>query len=410
MYSDSSFPFSTGGISHITYFLPRFFAKKGHHVELVFKINSNISLEEVQKNRIKNLEITPITDISLDSWKYPIRASALRTIKLFLKQIKPIISKNYDIVHFKTTGLSELFFLYPLLAKLRGKKTVLSCYDYNLIGSKNFIRGGPFYNATEVERNKLFKILIYLSILIFKFSWKFYDLKTIYSSTLHKIIKKEKLSDKNVKIIPIGIDLSLFKDIPKTNLKGAPSILFVGLYSKIKGTDIALKAFKKVEQQIPMAKMYFIGSESDVDVSNLIKRLEIKNFKNFGKLSHKETLSYIKGADLCIFPYRSKSFGVTLFEALAAGKPVIAPNTGDFKELIKDNVSGVLVSLDPEEIGNRIISLWENEELRALIASNSKDVITKYEWSAVADEYIRCYYQLLDATNEKYSITKDDLG
>ena len=159
-----------------------------------------------------------------------------------------------------------------------------------------------------------------------------------------------------------------------------------------------------------MAKMYFIGSESDVDVSNLIKRLEIKNFKNFGKLSHKETLSYIKGADLCIFPYRSKSFGVTLFEALAAGKPVIAPNTGDFKELIKDNVSGVLVSLDPEEIGNRIISLWENEELRALIASNSKDVITKYEWSAVADEYIRCYYQLLDATNEKYSITKDDLG
>ena len=400
MYSDSSFPFNTGGVSHITYFIPRGFAKKGHHVEVIFKIDPDSPSKDVKRkleeNKCKNLEMTPIKDVSLDRWRYPIRNAMLRTIKLFFKQIKPILSRNYDILHFITTGLSELFFLYPLFAKLRGKKTVLSCCDYNLIGSKNFLEGGPFYNISTGLSTKLFRILIYLSILTFKASWKFYDLKTVYSRTLIERIKEEKLSEENVKVVPIGIDLSLFKSTQKLVLDGNPSILYVGLYSKIKGLDIALKAFKTIEKHFPTARMYLIGTESDVDAPNLIKKLKIKNVTNFGHLSHEKTLSYIKGADLLLFPYRSKSFGITLFEALAAEKPVVVPNTGDFKELIEDNKTGILVPLNPDEIGKRVISLWENEELRTRISSNVKDIIKKYEWSAIADEYVRSYRQILN--------------
>ena len=404
LYAESAFPFTVGGIAHLSYFLSRELAKKGHHVEIIFKISPRISLENVRRyldeNKYKNLELTPIKSIPLNI-DYPIKAAILKTIKLFFKQINPLISRNYDIVHFITTGLSELYFLYPLFAKLRGKKTVLSCHDYNLIGLKNFLKGGPFYNITEGTSTKLFKILIYLSILVFKASWKFYNAKIIYSRTLIERITKEKLSDENVTFIPNGIDLNLYKGISKMVLEGNPSILFIGLYSKIKGADIALKAFKTIEKYIPEAKMYLIGGKSDVDVPKLIKRLKIKNVKDFGILSHEKTLSYIKGADLCLFPYRTKSFGITLLEALVAEKPVIAPNTGEFKELIKDNINGILTSLDPDEIAKRVVSLWENEEVRSRISSNTKEIVKKYGWSSIADEYVRCYRQILNPTEKQ---------
>jgi glycosyltransferase involved in cell wall biosynthesis len=406
MYSTASFPFDTGGVANIAYFLTREFAKKILYVGLVFKIRAKTREADVNRylkgNRFRNLEIIPIKDISLDKKRRsPIKVAIFRTIKLFFKQIRPILSKNYDILHLNSIGLSEFSFLYPLLAKLRGKKIVFTCHNYNLIGSKNFLEGGSFYNLSKAVSTKIFKILIYVSILIFRASWKFYDLKTIYSSTLSEIIKKEKLSGKNVRVIPNGIDLNLFKDVPKIALDGNPSILYVGLYSKIKGVDLALQAFEIIERHIPTAKLYLVGSGSDVDVPNLIKSLKIKNVKNLGILSHKKTLSYTKSADLCLFPYRSKSFGITLLEALAAEKTVVIPNINDFKELIKDNVNGILVPLDSNEIGQRVVSLWENEELRTRIASNTKAIINKYSWSSIADKYVNCYYQLLNFTEKR---------
>jgi len=49
-------------------------------------------------------------------------------------------------------------------------------------------------------------------------------------------------------------------------------------------------------------------------------------------------------ADLCVWPAINESYGMSLLEAQAAGLPVVAARTGGVMDVVRDGVSGLLVS------------------------------------------------------------------
>jgi glycosyltransferase involved in cell wall biosynthesis len=69
-----------------------------------------------------------------------------------------------------------------------------------------------------------------------------------------------------------------------------------------------------------------------------------------GRVPRDSVAWYIAAADICVIP-DSNNFGspIVLFEYMAMGKPVIAPNIGTINCVIVDGESGVLFNARDEQ-------------------------------------------------------------
>ncbi len=125
-----------------------------------------------------------------------------------------------------------------------------------------------------------------------------------------------------------------------------------------KRIDIQLKAFKKIPEQ----KLIIVGSyENSRSFLQEKKHLEkilppnvkIVHWADDEKL--KELYSTCKGF---ITTAKDEDFGMTAIEAMASGKPVIAPNEGGYKESIIDGKTGILIeNIDEEKLAESVEKL-----------------------------------------------------
>ena len=74
-----------------------------------------------------------------------------------------------------------------------------------------------------------------------------------------------------------------------------------------------------------------------------------------------------------------EDFGMTAIEAMASGKPVIAPNDGGYKESVINNKTGILINnIDPKKIIKAIKKISINpEKYRAACTKQAKKFSSK---------------------------------
>lgn len=110
-----------------------------------------------------------------------------------------------------------------------------------------------------------------------------------------------------------------------------------------KNVDMQMKAF----EQLPNENLIIVGSYEQSrhfkSYANYIKNIkpnnvEIKSWITFNEL--KELYANCKGF---ITTAEDEDFGMTPVEAMASGKPVIAPNEGGYKETIINDATGKLI-------------------------------------------------------------------
>ncbi len=79
--------------------------------------------------------------------------------------------------------------------------------------------------------------------------------------------------------------------------------------------------------------------------------------------------------DIFVLPSLREGLGLAILEAMACGKPVIATNVGGIPEIVKDGVSGILVSpKDPEVLHSAMNELLGNREKLRKMGYNGKRV------------------------------------
>lgn len=115
-------------------------------------------------------------------------------------------------------------------------------------------------------------------------------------------------------------------------------VLFAGRISRIKGSDVLITSFDKIDRSLN-AKLLIIGTITDDDLrikireSNQIKILE----------PQKEMRPYYKIADIVVLPSIEDPFPYVMLEAGAMKKLFIGSNIGGIGEFIEDNQDGFLV-------------------------------------------------------------------
>ena len=170
------------------------------------------------------------------------------------------------------------------------------------------------------------------------------DRITAVSNNLKDGIRSLKFYDKEVNIIPNGIDFSLFYIMDKLDARRKLGIstkqsfiLTVGNLDGIKGTRFLIEALvelKKIDSTPPLLiiigdgplKPSFRSLAEELDVADCVRFL--------GKKPHKEIPLWMNAADVFCLPSIREGHPNVVIEALACGVPVIASNVGAIPEII----------------------------------------------------------------------------
>jgi len=205
---------------------------------------------------------------------------------------------------------------------------------------------------------------------------------------------KEISPDKRYFSFPTFTDLELF--LKEKDIGYDKFIVSVGQLEKVKGIDVLIKAFSKIEHEFPDFKLIIIGDGKEKEsLKNLSSNLKIQNKIEFkGKLSLKETKDVMKNCYALVLSSLSEGLPRVLMVAMALEKPVIASNVGGIPELIKDSENGFLFEKGhSKELARKLKILLENKDLVKEMGKKGKEII---ENKFSNEKYIKNYVSMIN--------------
>lgn len=166
----------------------------------------------------------------------------------------------------------------------------------------------------------------------------------------------------------------------------SPLLLYVGRVSAEK----QIEEIRPVLEAIPNARLAIVG-DGPYRVS-LEAHFAGTNTYFVGYLRGLELASAFASADAFIFPSRTETLGLVLLEAMAAGCPVVAADSGGIPDIVSDGLNGYLFDPDdplgPVNATQRLLSA--NEE-REQLRHNARSEAERWGWAA-ATRQLRSYY------------------
>ncbi|MFX1380042.1 MAG: glycosyltransferase family 4 protein [Promethearchaeota archaeon] len=236
------------------------------------------------------------------------------------------------------------------------------------------------------------------------------------------LIKKCAISPEKIKVIPMGVDYSKFKNPLKASSEGYSFkqkffnkkekkyklILFCGYKNYEKGAISILKAIPNILKKISKVYFVFIGPSTiafnqELSKVSKLEKARIINFTpdNLTGYFDKKKISAFKEADIYLMPSRSDAFGISFLEAWSAGIPVVGARIGATPEVIRENIDGLLVEFDnPQDIAKKIIFLLKNKRIRKKYGSAGQiKVYKKFTWDIISKETHYTYQNLIKKYN-----------
>ena len=288
-------------------------------------------------------------------------------------------------------------FLYYML-QFRGKyDVIIDCHN----GIPFFT---PFYGRTpiyclmhhvhqDVFRHSLPKPLAWFAGFLEKdlmaLAYKNIQFITVSASSKYDI-EKLKLGGAGIEVIYPGVDLSVLT--PNFEAKSfVPTILYFGRLKYYKSVDVLIKAFKKVKEKIPMAKLVIAGSgEEEIKLKSLVNKLELESSVEFkGRVSDKDKTRLLQEAWVLVNPSIMEGWGITTIEANACGTPVIASDVPGLRDSVRNRQTGYLVQQgNANEFYERIINIISNKEWREKMGLEGVIWAQNFDWNKTSEMFL----------------------
>jgi len=207
-----------------------------------------------------------------------------------------------------------------------------------------------------------------------------------------------------IALVPNGIDLAQFADLPNRGCfrrkfgidENKRILLFLGRLNKIKGLDTLAIAFKQVVEELKDVILVIAGPDDGYlnSLKNLVSSLKIgDNVLLVGPLYGDDKLSAYIDADVFVLPSEYETFPVTILEAYACSKPVIASDVGSLNDLVLEEVTGLLVEAgSADKLSQSVISLLNDPKKAREMGLNGKKLVYKnYNTGKIAEMFETIY-------------------
>ncbi|RZJ67356.1 MAG: DUF3492 domain-containing protein [Flavobacterium sp.] len=206
---------------------------------------------------------------------------------------------------------------------------------------------------------------------------------------------------KKIDVIYNGIDHKLF--VPKKkpeHLTMTPTVVAAARIFELKDIITMIKSCSVVKGAIPNVKYLVYGDNNAVpeytaECNKLIKELGLEeNFILAGY--HAKPHELFCEGDISILTSISEGFPYTVLESMSCGIPVVATDVGGVTEALDNSCGFICKPKDYVEIGNAVVTLLQNEEMRRGMGINArKKVIENFTIGKFISEYEQVYDRML---------------
>lgn len=148
-------------------------------------------------------------------------------------------------------------------------------------------------------------------------------------------------------------------DVPEAISTPSLQLLFLGRLNEKKGLVDLFWAMKEVLAVFPDSKLVIAGDGQLDAMQQLVRGIGIGHSVIFkGWVSGDEKDRCLREASVVVLPSHFEAFGVSVLEAMAYGKPVVATRVGGIPEIMVHEKHGYLVAPhDPVALGAALVSL-----------------------------------------------------
>lgn len=245
------------------------------------------------------------------------------------------------------------------------------------------IHGEEYFRLMN-SQNKYLKSVSKVLISIYKSADKVRSLNPFMTKKLYDL----GIIDNVVEIFN-RVNLELFDQI-KTDFKiknDSFNIVSVGRFVKEKNYENLIRYLSNSDFKYHLTLIG--GGELKMDYIDVIKDLiQHENVTLIDWIDQKDFISILINSDIYIQSSVSEGMPRTIVEAMALQMPIISTKVGSIEGVLENEVNGLLVSTQEDEIIRAIHRLYNSETLRSKLAYKArKDVIEKYEWNSVFKKY-----------------------
>lgn len=206
----------------------------------------------------------------------------------------------------------------------------------------------------------------------------------------------------NIQVVHNGIDLHRYREIDRNNTirrelgidAKQPVIGTVGNLFAVKGQIYLLRACKAVAEAFPDFVLLIAGEGEELgsleeEAGNLGIGGNIK-FLGF----REDVPSLLEAMDVFVLPSLSEGLPLSVLEAFALQKPVVATNVGGIPEIVQDGATGYLVPpKNPEALAEKIIMLLRDPQRAANIGQAGRK---RVEEAFSLEQMIQKYQSIYD--------------
>ncbi len=342
----------------------------------IFTTLYGVEINECPQNL--NFKHEPILKNSNLFWVY--------LIKLFIKlPFLRIDSKSIIHVH-------RIEYVIPFIFFKRNNRLVLTLHGERLATGREIYSKFVFFFIS-----KIYRIVEYLSLK------RSHHIVAVSDEVKDSFLNFNKNSLLKFSVIPVGVDLNLFRPLNKNFSRkkwkiGVKTkvILFVGVLGKIKNLNFLINSFSRFIVEYPDSLLIIVGDGPEKHfLEKNVSELSINSkIKFMGEIENEELPEIYNLADIFAFTSISEGSPTVIREALACGVPIVSTDVGDVKDVIKNSKAGLISEYDVKSFSGALIKLESQIRNDGSLKEKCIESVKPYSFEIVAEEYIQIYRKL----------------
>ena len=205
-----------------------------------------------------------------------------------------------------------------------------------------------------------------------------------------------------IAVIPNGAGINRYQTIDPSPDPGLEKIddqdlviFYIGRLVPEKGVSILIRAFLRVSEEIPSAKLVIAGrGPQGPELQDLVEKLGLGDRVWFtGFISDEIRDRIYHRANAAVFPSLYEPFGIVALEAMASGTPVVVSNVGGLAEIVVDGETGLKVDpLDEESLASAMIRILSDSRLANRLRFQALQIIKdRYNWDKISAMTAQAY-------------------
>jgi len=319
-------------------------------------------------------------------------------------QIKTLKTPEWIKIRYKGNFLKLIYiFELPKLKKIirEYNPDIIHAHyvaSYGILGAlTNF---HPFFISVWGIDIFLFPTISIIHRALVKFALKKAD--KIFSTSQIMAQETAKYSSKDIEVIPFGVDPEIFTP---TDTEGKDSgVITIGLVKSLErkyGIEKLIIAFELLKSRNPglnLRLMLIGGGSLEAKFRQMVKSKGLEKETVFtGSIPHQEIANYHRKLDIAVYLSTTESFGVSVIESSACGKPVVVSDVGGLPEVVENNKTGIIIpDGDPYKACLAMESLIKDEKLRTEMGNLGRQkVIENYSWKENVNQMLQNYIEQL---------------